>query len=111
MSAKTEIELEDLASYTDAVATAISEGDWQHASELEAERRGLLERYIAAERTAHGGIEHLRDELANLIDLSNRALGEVHHRRRQILLEAAVLQRGREANEAYTHNSASTPSE
>lgn len=111
MSAKTEIELEDLASCTDAVATAISEGDWQHASELEAQRRGMLERYIAAERQAHGGIEHLRDELANLIDLSNRALGEVHHRQRQILLEAAVLQRGREATEAYAHNSVSIESE
>ncbi|MGI9258906.1 MAG: hypothetical protein ACR2QQ_08725 [Gammaproteobacteria bacterium] len=111
MSAKTDIALEDLASYTDAVATAISEGDWQHASELEAERRSLLERYIATEREAHGGIEHLRDKLADLIDLSNRALGEVHHHRRQILLEAAALQRGREATEAYAHTSASTRSE
>ncbi len=111
MSAKTDIALDDLVSHTDAVATAISAGDWQHASELEAERRGLLERYIAAERKAHGGIEHLRDELANLIDLSNRALGQVHHQRRQVLLEAAVVQRGREATEAYADNSTTIESE
>ena len=111
MTDKTDIALEDLVSHTDAVASAISEGDWQHASELEAERRGLLERYIAAERNAHGGIEHLRDELANLIDLNNRALGEVHHQRRQILLESSVLKRGRAATDAYAHNSVTIESE
>ncbi len=111
MSAKTEIALDDLVSYTDAVAAAISAGDWQHASEIEAERRGLLERYIAAERKAHGGLEHLRDELAILIEQSNRALGQVHHQRRQVLLEASVLQRGREATEAYADNRAAGESE
>ena len=111
MSGKTTIVLEDLVASTDAVATAISAGDWQHASELEAERRGLMERYIAAERQAHGGIEHLRDQLAGLIDLSNRTIGEVHHHRRQILLEAGVVQRGREATEAYAHNSTVIESE
>ena len=105
MGARTDIALDDLASCTDAVAAAISAGDWQHASELEAHRRGLLERYIAAERQAHGGIEHLRDELTTLIDQSNRALGQVHHQRRQVLLESAVLKRGREATEAYADNS------
>ena len=55
MSSKTDIVLNDLVSSTDAVATAISAGDWQRASELEAERRDLLERYIAAERMAMAG--------------------------------------------------------
>ena len=105
----TNVNLASLIEHTNAVAEAISTGDWQRASQLEVERRLLLERYLAAESLAHGGLEHLREELTELVDRNNQFLGEVHHRRRQIMREASTVKRGHAAAAEYDrqqHNGA-----
>ncbi len=97
----TDVNLDSLITRTDAVAEAISAGDWQRASQLEVERRQLLERYLEAESRAHGGLEHIRDQLTELVNRNNQFAGEVHHERRRILREASMMKRGRAAAAVY----------
>ena len=40
--------LEDILELTDRVQAAIDAGDWQHANELETERRAKLEQLVVA---------------------------------------------------------------
>lgn len=94
--------LAELLAQTDAVEEAIHAGDWQQAASLEAERRHQLTAFIAAEAAAGTVIAtETRGALEDLHGRSQRLLGEVHHRRRQLVFEATALHRGRTAVRAY----------
>ena len=95
------LDLEALIARTDAVAEAISAGDWETATELEVQRRALLERYLEQESRRYGSLEHLRDALTELHARGNQFVGEVHHHRRRIIREACTLKKGREAVKEY----------
>ena len=96
-----EISLDALLEQTDAVAAAIAAGDWESATELEIERRGLLRRYLERESRRHGDLEHLRASLTELHSRGNQFVGEVHHHRNRIIREACTVKRGREAVKEY----------
>ena len=91
-----------LLEMTDRVQSAISDGDWQRALELEVERRSLLERFIADEVARYGELEHLRGTLRDFQTRNNQLIGELHHHRRRLLREAATVTTGRKAVDAYT---------
>ena len=97
----TEISLETLIAQTDAVAAAIADGDWESATELEVERRGLLQCYLERESQRHGDLEHLRASLTELQARGNQFAGEVHHHRNRIIREACTVRRGRDAVKEY----------
>lgn len=101
MDPLTEISLDALIEQTDAVAAAIAAGDWESATQLEIERRGLLRRYLERESLRHGNLEHLRASLSELHARSNQFVGEVHHHRNRIVHEACTVKRGRDAVKEY----------
>ncbi len=99
MNPSADISLDALLEQTDAVAAAIAAGDWESATELEIERRGLLQRYLERESSRHGDLEHLR--LTELHARGNQFVGEVHHHRNRIIREACTVKRGRDAVKEY----------
>ena len=97
----TDISLETLIAQTDAVATAIADGDWEAATGLEVERRSLLQSFLERESQRHGDLEHLRASLAEIHARGNQFVGEVHHHRDRIIREACTVRRGRDAVKEY----------
>ena len=82
---------------TDRVQAAIDAGDWQHARELEAQRLASLERLVAQ----GAGALDLDGILEDLQRRCLKTIGEVHHHRRRVLRDAALLSAGRTAVTAY----------
>lgn len=78
---------------TDDVQAAIDAGDWQLAAQIEAQRRRKLEELVASSIDAPPR-EVLRMTLEEQHRQSLRMIGEVHHHRRRLVREAAVLQSG-----------------
>lgn len=101
MNPLADISLDALLEQTDAVAAAIAAGDWESATELEIERRSLLQRYLERESSRHGDLEHLRAALTELHARGNQFVGEVHHHRNRIVREAYTVKRGRDAVKEY----------
>ena len=85
---------------TDRVQTALDAGDWQRASELDAERRAQLERLVAEHGTGEPKSE-LRNALEQLLERNQRMIGEVHHHRRRVFRDAETVKTGRSAVNAY----------
>jgi hypothetical protein len=85
---------------TEQVQSAIDGGDWQRASELEAQRRAQLEAFVAELGVGEQGGE-LRGALEALQQRNQRLLGEAHHHRRRVLREASTLKTGHSAARAY----------
>ena len=85
---------------TDRVQAAIDAGDWQHACELDVERRVQLERLIAEQGVGEQGSE-LRTALERLLERNQRLVGEVHHHRRRVFRDAETVKTGRSAVNAY----------
>jgi hypothetical protein len=82
---------------TDQVHAAIDAGDWPRASELETERRRLLE-HLAA--TA-GAARNLAPTLVELEARNRRLIGLVEHHKRRVLREAAVARTANEGAAVY----------
>jgi hypothetical protein len=97
--------LEALSALTDDVQAAVDGGDWGRAAELEAGRRRLLARYVAAEKASRGDLEHLRGALDALQRRNNVLIGVVHHRHRLLIFDACDLKKGLRAVRAYTRSS------
>jgi hypothetical protein len=93
-------ELNAVLALTDDVQAAIDAGDWQGASDLEAQRRAKLEVLVAAS-SGSPLRDTLRDTLDELRRRSMRMIGEVHHHRRRVAREAALLQNGVTAAGSY----------
>ena len=93
--------LTDLNALTDAVHAAISSGDWQEAARLESARREQLAAFLAAESARHGNVRHLGSALAAMQQRNQCLIGEVDHRRRSVVFEAAAVTQGRRAVNAY----------
>jgi hypothetical protein len=81
---------------TDRVQTAIDDGDWPRAQELEGERRRLLEQLAAAPDA--GALE---PTFAALEQRNHRLIGLVEHHKRRILREAAVVRTAHDGASAY----------
>jgi len=82
---------------TDEVQTAIDAGEWQRASELEAERRAQLERLVAE----HGRSAEVVPTLTVLEQRNYQLIGLVEHHKRRVLREAATVKTGHTAAAAY----------
>lgn len=82
---------------TERVEAAIEAGDWQLAQELEAERRGVLERLAAAP----GDRAELAATLTSLAERNHRMIGRVEHQKRRVLREAAVARSAETGAAAY----------
>ena len=80
---------------TDRVEGAIEAGDWLSASELEAERRRLLEQLALTSDAT------LEVTFAALEARNFRMLGLVEHQKRRVLREAAVARTARDGAAAY----------
>jgi hypothetical protein len=83
---------------TEQVQAAVDRGDWPRARELEAQRRGALERLVATGSVA----DELRAALTELYARNQRMIGEVEHHRRRIVRDAAMVKTRRAAAAAYT---------
>jgi hypothetical protein len=81
---------------TDRVQTAIDDGDWPRAQELEGERRCLLEQLAAAPDAGE-----LKPTFAALEQRNHRLVGLVQHHKRRILREAAVVRTAHDGAAAY----------
>jgi hypothetical protein len=91
------VTLADVLDLTDRVQAAIDAGDWLAAQEAETLRRTALERLIAEQGT--GG--DLTGSLMQLHERNQRMIGEVHHHRRRVLRDAAMVKTGQAAASAY----------
>lgn len=98
-----EIDLAYVLAMTEQVEAAISAGDWQHAADLEEQRRGAL--FALLEQTGAEIEPSLRDALAGVVARTHRMIGEAHHHRRALLREASMVQIGRKAADEYDRNS------
>jgi hypothetical protein len=102
-------QLERALALTERVHEAIQAGDWLRASELEQERRAELEALVREMQAARGDSDAARAAVGAAIEtalgeIEQRTLhlvGEVHHHRRRVLREAAIVKAGRDAAGAY----------
>ena len=85
---------------TDRVQAALDGGDWQRASELEAERSGLLASLVATARS-QGRFAELEPVLGDCLQRTNHMVGEIRHHQRRLLREAATIRTGHAAASAY----------
>ena len=92
--------LSGILNLTEQVQSAIDAGDWQRASDLERERRALLEAFVAEQGLGEPAGE-VRSALEALQLRNQRMLGEAHHHRRRVLREASTLKTGQSAARAY----------
>jgi len=97
------IDLSRVLALTEQVEAAISAGEWQHAAELEAERRAAL--FALLEQSGGKIGPQLRDALSGLVARTHRMIGEAHHHRRMLLMEASMVRIGRKAADEYDRNS------
>jgi hypothetical protein len=93
--------LQSILDLTDRVQTAIDQGDWQHAQELETERRAKLELLVAA----GGASGDLSSALSSLEQRNHRIVGLVQHHRRRVLREASTVRTNQAAANAYANAS------
>ena len=91
--------LDVLLDLTDRVQSAIDAGDWQHANELESERRAQIERLVA-EQTAMD----VRSVFEALAQRTHRLIGLVEHHRRRVLREATTVTAGHLGAARYVEN-------
>jgi hypothetical protein len=89
---------------TDRVQAAMDAGDWLAAQDLETQRRAALERLVAEQGT--GG--DMVGALTQLHERNQRMIGEVHHHRRRVLRDAALVKTGQSAASAYGGSHAKT---
>jgi hypothetical protein len=93
--------LEHLAALTDQVHTAINDGDWLRAAEIDVARRAAMEALferLAAEPARGAQFD------ADLVALATRTrheIGEVQHHRRRVTREASTVSIGRRASREY----------
>lgn len=92
--------LQSIVELTDRVQTAVQDGDWAHAHELDVERRTLLESLLA-DAAAVASAAELGAVLADLERRSRHLIGEVQHHQRRILREASMVKTGHDAAAAY----------
>lgn len=85
---------------TEEIQTAIDAGDWQRASDLDADRRSRLEQLIAEHGNADEGSE-MRNAFAALLERNRRLIGEVQHHRRGVLRDASMIRTGQAAVSSY----------
>jgi hypothetical protein len=89
--------LAQILELTDRVQAAIDAGDWVAAQEVETQRRAAIEQLVA-EQGAGGA---MAGALTQLHERNQRMIGEVHHHRRRVLRDAALVNTGRSAASAY----------
>lgn len=78
----------------------VEAADWQAAAALEAERRGLLERYFSAPPPA-AELGRAVALLRQLIRLNDELVGMAEHVQRGLAREADTVATGRRATRAY----------
>ena len=88
---------ESILELTDEVEALIAEGNWSEASGREQKRRDLLVRYVAEYGRGASGLQELYDR-------SQRSIGEITRRRREMSDDAGSLVRKSRAVEAYLDN-------
>ena len=86
---------------TDAVQSAIDDGDWQLARELEESRRRALEALVAQAAKAGTEAENLRDYLLAAQERVLKLMGELRHHQRRVVREADMVRTGRRAAAVY----------
>jgi hypothetical protein len=89
---------------TDRVQAAMDAGDWLGAQDAETQRRAAIERLVA-ELGAGGELE---GALTQLHERNQRMIGEVHHHRRRVLRDAALVKAGQSAASAYEDSRSKT---
>jgi hypothetical protein len=94
--------LEDILELTDRVQAAIDAGDWQHANEIETERRAKLEQLVVA--GADG--PDLTAGWNELQQRTYRLIGLTEHHRRRVLREATTVKTGHAAAARYAERQA-----
>lgn len=85
---------------TEEIQTAIDAGDWQRASDIDAERRARLESLIAEHGDTDDG-SAMRNAFAALLERNRRLIGEVDHHRRAVLRDASMIRTGQAAVSSY----------
>ena len=83
---------------TEAVRSAVADGRWDDATQLETDRRTLLQQFLAGRPEI---TEALRRELARLNRMTQAIMGEVHHHQRRLEREVFTLQKGKRASKIY----------
>jgi hypothetical protein len=95
------IDLDNILALTDRVQEAIDGGDWQLASDIEAERRTELERFVAE----CSGAANLADALVLLEQRNHRLVGLVEHHKRRVVRDATMVSASHAAAAAYAEAS------
>ena len=91
-------QLATLIESTEAVRSAIADGRWEDATQLETDRRAQLQQFVAGCREMS---ETLRQELARINGMTQAIMGEVHHHQRRLEREVFTLQKGKRAARIY----------
>lgn len=97
------VDLSLVLAMTEQVEAAIAAGEWHQAAELEAQRRKALVTLL--ERSGGATAPALRDALSGVVAKTHRMIGEAHHHRRSLLMEASMVRLGRKAADEYDRNS------
>ena len=84
---------------TDEVEALVADGRWQDASQIESQRRRLLELYVAGSNTRQPGLE-------DLYERSRRTLAAAQHSRNALFDESKKLTQAKQAVKAYREQSA-----
>jgi hypothetical protein len=91
------VDLDNILSLTDRVQQAIDCGDWQLASDIEAQRRSELERFVAQSSRA----ANFAEALVAIEQRNHRLIGLVEHHKRRVVRDATMVSASHAAAAAY----------
>ncbi len=98
--------LKGLLVATAEVGDAITEGRWEEAATLEAQRRETLASFIQSRLSQGADPVVLAADIERLHQQTHQLLGEADHHQRKLVREAFVARTGRKAVASYQRNSA-----
>ena len=99
------IDLAALLTATAAVGDAITEGRWEEAATLEAQRRLDLTEFIETKLAEGSDPAALASDIQQLHRQTHTLLGEADHHQRRLVRDAFVARTGRKAVAQYAQNS------
>ena len=101
-------DLKSLLAATEAIGDAITEGRWEKAALLEAQRREALQVFIQNQLQQDVDPNSLAAVIQDLHERTFRLMGEADHYQRKLVREAFVARTGRQAVETYARHSSKT---
>ena len=90
---------------SEQVEAAIAAGEWQQAADLEAERRAALVELLERQASSSSLEPELRAAMSGVASRTHHLIGQAHHHRRTLLMDASMIRLGRKAAGEYEKNS------